>query len=150
MNIVDGDLIKMAKEGRFDVIVHGCNCFCTMGAGIAKQIARAFPAARLADIKTMAGDSDKMGTYTSAVINDKLTVVNAYTQFNYGGTGVNVDYSALTNALNLVALDFDGLRIGLPKIGCGLAGGDWGTVKSIIEEALRDQDYTVVNYNGGK
>ncbi len=24
---VDGDLVKMAKEGKFDVIAHGCNCF---------------------------------------------------------------------------------------------------------------------------
>ena len=35
MNIVKGDLIKSAKEGQFDVIIHGCNCFNTMGAGIA-------------------------------------------------------------------------------------------------------------------
>jgi O-acetyl-ADP-ribose deacetylase (regulator of RNase III) len=24
---IDGDLVKMAKEGKFDVIAHGCNCF---------------------------------------------------------------------------------------------------------------------------
>jgi len=39
---IDGDLIKLAKEGKFDVIAHGCNCFCTMGAGIAPQMAKAF------------------------------------------------------------------------------------------------------------
>ena len=39
INYVDGDLIKLAKQGRFDVIVHGCNCFCQMGAGIAPQMA---------------------------------------------------------------------------------------------------------------
>ena len=38
MNIVKGCLIELAVEGNFDVIVHGCNCFNTMGAGIAKQI----------------------------------------------------------------------------------------------------------------
>ena len=42
INYVDGDLIKLAKEGNFDVIVHGCNCFCQMGAGIAPQMAEAF------------------------------------------------------------------------------------------------------------
>ena len=42
INYVDGDLIKLAKQGRFDVIVHGCNCFCQMGAGIAPQMAEAF------------------------------------------------------------------------------------------------------------
>ena len=24
-NIIDGDLIELAKEGKFDVITHGCN-----------------------------------------------------------------------------------------------------------------------------
>lgn len=39
---VDGDLIKLAKSGDFEVIVHGANCFCSMGAGIAPQMAEAF------------------------------------------------------------------------------------------------------------
>ena len=42
INYVDGDLIKLAKVGKFDVIVHGCNCLSTMGAGIAPQMAAAF------------------------------------------------------------------------------------------------------------
>lgn len=41
---IKGDLIELAKQGMFDVIAHGCNCFCTMGAGIAPQMARAFGA----------------------------------------------------------------------------------------------------------
>lgn len=39
---VEGDLILLARAGKFDVIAHGCNCFCTMGAGIAPQMAEAF------------------------------------------------------------------------------------------------------------
>lgn len=42
MKYVKGDLIKLALAGEFDVIAHGCNCFCTMGAGIAPQMASAF------------------------------------------------------------------------------------------------------------
>jgi O-acetyl-ADP-ribose deacetylase (regulator of RNase III) len=37
-----GDLIELALQGKFDVIGHGCNCFCTMGAGIAPQMAKNF------------------------------------------------------------------------------------------------------------
>jgi O-acetyl-ADP-ribose deacetylase (regulator of RNase III) len=40
-----GDLIRLAILGNFDVIVHGCNCFKTMGGGIAAQIKRVFPKA---------------------------------------------------------------------------------------------------------
>jgi O-acetyl-ADP-ribose deacetylase (regulator of RNase III) len=39
---IPGNLITLALEGTFDVIAHGCNCFCTMGAGIAPQMARTF------------------------------------------------------------------------------------------------------------
>lgn len=37
-----GDLITLAKQGKFDVIAHGCNCFCRMKRGIAPQMAEAF------------------------------------------------------------------------------------------------------------
>jgi O-acetyl-ADP-ribose deacetylase (regulator of RNase III) len=41
---IKGDLIKLALQGKFDVIAHGCNTFCSMGAGIAPQMAAAFGA----------------------------------------------------------------------------------------------------------
>ena len=56
MKIIQGDLVAMAQQGQFDVIVHGCNCFCAMGAGIAKSIRRAFPQAYEADLKTRKGE----------------------------------------------------------------------------------------------
>jgi len=33
MKTIQGNLIHLAQDGEFDLIVHGCNCFCTMGAG---------------------------------------------------------------------------------------------------------------------
>lgn len=36
MKTIQGNFIHLAQNGEFDLIVHGCNCFCTMGAGIAK------------------------------------------------------------------------------------------------------------------
>ena len=41
-NEINGDLIKLALEGKFDVIAQGCNCFCTMSAGIAPQMTKVF------------------------------------------------------------------------------------------------------------
>lgn len=28
-----GDLIKLADDGHFDILIHGCNAFCVMGGG---------------------------------------------------------------------------------------------------------------------
>ncbi len=41
---------------------------------------------------------------------------------------------------------YPGRRIGLPKIGAGLAGGDWPTIAAIIEEELAGEDVTLVEY----
>ncbi|MBU8850049.1 MAG: macro domain-containing protein, partial [Desulfobacterales bacterium] len=79
MNILKGDLIQFALTGRFDVIIHGCNCFCSMGAGIAKMIRDNFPEAYQADLKTGMGDKKKLGTYSMARIernNNIFTIVN--------------------------------------------------------------------------
>ena len=59
MKIITGDLISLALAGEFDVIVHGCNCFCVMGAGIAKQMFKTFPEALAVDRQTTKGDRAK-------------------------------------------------------------------------------------------
>lgn len=61
MEHVVGNLIDLAEEGRFDLIVHGCNCFCKMGAGIAKEIKSRYPQAYEQDRLTKYGDKNKMG-----------------------------------------------------------------------------------------
>ena len=38
--------------------------------------------------------------------------------------------------------------IGFPKIGCGLAGGNWGIVLPKIEEIFKDFDVTIVEFEG--
>jgi len=79
---IEGDLVELGKSGRFDVIVHGCNCQNEMGAGIARIIAKEFPEAEKADKATEKGDRDKLGTITHATAECEghdLTVVNAYT-----------------------------------------------------------------------
>ena len=40
-----------------------------------------------------------------------------------------------------------GKSIGLPKIGCNLAGGDWNIVREIIRRELKDMDVTIVHYD---
>ena len=56
-----GDLLALARAGRFDVIVHGCNCFCAMGGGIARAIREEFPEAYAADLATLRGSRGRAG-----------------------------------------------------------------------------------------
>jgi len=146
MKIIQGDLIKLALQGEFDVIVHGCNCFCTMGAGIAKQIKEAFPEAYEADCWTARGFREKLGSIShyAYTLDRTLVVVNGYTQYDYRGPGPHVDYDAVRRVFCQVKRRWLGRRIGYPKIGAGLAGGDWDRIVKIIDKALEGEDHTLV------
>ncbi len=72
--------------------------------------------------------------------------MNAYTQFDWRGSGVKVDYAAVAFCMRWIKASFPGRRIGLPKIGAGLAGGDWGRIAAIIDLELDGEDVTVVEY----
>lgn len=149
MKTIHGDLIKLALEDKFDVIIHGCNCFCTMGAGIAKQIKEIFPEAYEADQKTEFGSKDKLGTYSSAKVtreNNEIIIINAYTQYSHGGSGILVDYEALRSVFKKIKSNFSGKRIGYPMIGAGLAKGDWNIISEIIDKKLNGEDHTLVEY----
>lgn len=147
MKTVTGNLITMAREGAFDVIAHGCNCMCTMGAGIAVPVRQTWPEAYQADLATEKGDQAKLGTCTQAVVGP-LTVVNAYTQYDYRGKGVKVDYDAVASCMAWIRTNHGGKRIGLPKIGAGLAGGDWTRIEEIIATELAGEDVTIVEFAG--
>lgn len=170
-NEIHGDLITLANAGTFEVITHGCNCHCMMGAGIAPQMAKAFRCDTFKmEREDHKGDINKLGTIDYELlyfsnwdkkfqrypdegdeILYKLYVVNSYTQYNYGanhadGVARPLDYDALTLCLRKMNLIFKGKHIGLPQIGAGLAGGNWNRIKSIIQQELRDCRVTVVIY----
>ena len=147
MKIVRGDLLALALAGHFEVIVQGCNCQCRMGRGIAASIREQFPEAYAADLATVRGDRSKLGTFSSALITRgpvTFTVVNAYTQDHWAGNGVLADYTAIHRVFDAIKLQFHGQRIGYPRIGAGLARGDWSTIAAIIDKALAGEDHTLV------
>lgn len=150
MIVVVGNIVKMGISGQFDVLVHGCNCFCQMGAGVADQIKKAYPSAYIADCQTATGDRSKLGSYTQTTVEymtpyRELTIVNAYTQFKYG-SGKHVDYDAIACAFHSLAEDFRGKRIAYPRIGAGLAGGDWNIISKIINRELTGCQHMLVVY----
>ena len=146
MKIRYGNLIEIAHE--YDVIVHGCNCFNTMGAGFARQVARNWPDAEYVDSLTTKGAVSKLGKISmSPFVYDTrgvFVVVNAYTQFDYRGDSMRVSYEAVGSCFEQVAALFPDKRIAYPKIGAGLGGGDWGVISQIIDKELDGADHTLV------
>ena len=131
-----GDVLESDER----VIVHGCNCFNTMGSGIARQIREQYPRAYTVDQKTLRGDKLKLGNFTYVEygkLDDPIFVINAYTQYRYGRDKVYVDYDALEKVFVRICELFPHEVIALPKIGCGLAGGDWEVVSEILERVAK-------------
>ena len=127
-----GNLLDLAEAGEFDIIVQGCNCFCTMGGGIAREIAERYPMAALVDYGTLKGDYCKLGNYTTA-FTGKFLIVNAYTQYNMSQGNDVFEYTAFQLILEKLTFAYPGKRIGLPYIGMGLAGGNKDHILDMIE-----------------
>jgi len=150
MKVIKGNLIELALDGVFDVIIHGCNCQCVMGAGIAKSIKNHFPEAYEADLQTAKGDESKLGSISFVTVireNRELTIVNGYTQYHWRVSGVLVDYEAIRSVMKNVKSKFGGKRIGYPLIGAGLAKGDWETIAKIIDQELNGENHTLVKFS---
>lgn len=146
LKYIKGDLVRDAERD-FDVIAHGCNCYCTMGAGIALAVKNRWPEAYAVDKASNFADKGKLGTYTGWS-SENIIVLNMYTQWDYRSTGVRADYEAIRNCMKLMKQNFSEKKIGLPLIGAGLAGGDWNVISKIIEEELHGEDITVVIWEG--
>ncbi len=127
-----GNLLDLAEAGDFDIIIQGCNCFNTMGGGIAREIRERYPMAALVDSETEKGDYNKLGNYNTA-FTGKFLIVNAYTQYNMSrGTDV-FEYAAFELILQKICHKYGNKRIGLPYIGMGLASGDKNVIVEQIE-----------------
>ncbi|ANN86547.1 hypothetical protein [Shigella phage SHFML-26] len=122
-----------------------------MGSGVAGQLARAYPKILEIDKTTTEyGSRDKLGDM-SIVFKHSPTgfgiCYNLYTQYE---PGPNLDYGALVNCMIELNLQAETLLfkpvIYIPRIGCGIAGGDWDKVSKLIDMFTPDIDLIVVDY----
>jgi O-acetyl-ADP-ribose deacetylase (regulator of RNase III) len=145
-----------------------------MGAGIAVPMKQNFGCDKFPlEAPEYKGEINKLGTIDYKVVNlilqkpirlgnlnllapdfggFPLIVVNSYTQYHYGknhsdGVYSPVNYEAITLCMKKINHKFKGKSIGLPKIGCGLAGGDWQIVQRIFVKELKDMNVTIIELN---
>lgn len=141
-----GNLLDAFDCGEVNLIAHGCNCFCTMRAGIAYQIKNRYPKVYEADImhdKKFNNRIDKLGSICIINFGDKV-IANLYTQYHYSKNKLCLSYEALDQCFKSLYFMYGNDKvIGIPKIGCGLAGGDWNKVSSIIENIFSDKSIFV-------
>lgn len=140
---IHGDILTPVEDAGKEMVIvcHQVNCKGVMGAGLAKQVKSKFPGVYdLYKEKCKAFKTENLGTVQlcSCLEEAGYIIANVFSQSGYGRTGLYTDYKALRKSFSSLR-EFDNTVIRIPyKMGCGLGGGDWKTVKQIIYEELID------------
>lgn len=145
-----GNLLDV-EEG---FIAHGVNCQGVMGSGVALAVRKKYPEVFKEYVKFVDQRKNYQSIFDGAIqetpllgetlcckVSDKLTIANMFTQdetAKFPGDKV-ISYIALAKCFN----DFynfaeEGSVLNIPKIGAGLAGGDWGKIQEIINLISKD------------
>lgn len=135
-------------------IAHGVNCRDVMGSGIAKVLFDKYPNVKseyhqyfqeaFYPFHNPEESYELLGRVQKIDCVDKV-IFNCFTQNYYGtlnkqnpGSFKYVSYDAVYDCFRtLVSYGIKDLAI--PKIGCGLAGGNWDVVSKIIDNATQDK-----------
>lgn len=131
-NILDTDI---------DTIAHGVNCDNQMKSGVAKVLFTKYPEVKTGYHATLGLKGsmglDPLGDIVGIDVGDKK-IINCHTQRTFGYDGKRyVNYDAIYTCFEHIANQYD--EVAIPKIGCGLGGGDWEIVKFLIDKATGDK-----------
>lgn len=149
-----------------DYYCHQVNCQGRMGSGIAKVIKEKWPVVYSEYIQKYNDTEDNilrncggfehcpetsevlLGDIQLVQVDKNHTVINMFAQEHYGYDGRRyTSYDGFWSCLGHIR-EFvpEGATIGFPShIGCGLGGGNWEVIKTMIEQVL-DEDYEVYIY----
>ena len=162
---IEGDLFEEIFSENYDVSLQGVNSFNTQGAGIVIPFKKYFQTDKFPMELSGKGDINKLGQIDCrdfylkkgqvfdennfTIKMKRITICNCYSQFHYSvnlsdGTNKPADYEALTLCLRKINYNFKGLRIAMPLICGGLAGGEPDKIREIFKKELKDCDVTLV------
>lgn len=138
-----GDATRPQGDG-LKIIAHVCNNKGAWGAGFVLALSRRWkePEESYTDM-----DERRMGDVMIIPVENDIIVANMIAQNGIKSASDGtppIRYHALGKALqslNKIAIALNNLpdnqvSLHMPRIGCGLAGGDWKTVEHIIKECI--------------
>lgn len=140
---IKGDVLHNSNTKR--IIAHVCNNVGGFGKGFALAVAKKYPMVKKRynewyNSQFIYKDVFQLGDWQDVFIDDNLTFVNMLCQNGYKSE-INpcpLDYDALERCL--YGLDcMNRVEIWMPRIGSGLAGGDWRKIENRINCFLKDR-----------
>jgi O-acetyl-ADP-ribose deacetylase (regulator of RNase III) len=148
ITFIKGDATCPHGDGN-KIIVHICNDVGAWGAGFVMALSARWeaPEAHYRNWKRRIFEEPfKLGHTQPVRVEKDIWVCNMIAQSGVHSIGVPpIRYYALQNCLRRVAHLADTLKasIHMPRIGCGLAGGEWELVEKIISQELGEFSVTV-------
>lgn len=135
-----GDILASDEK----VIAHGVNCTGGFGSGFAKQIKAKYPEVRTQYMLWYDLGHWETGYVQKVRTDDNKIVANCSTQYSYGPitSGPYVSYVAIRKCIRQLVEYFPN-GWAMPKIGAGLAGGNWDIIEQIVNEEIGDIEVRV-------
>jgi O-acetyl-ADP-ribose deacetylase (regulator of RNase III) len=135
------------------IIVHVCNDVGAWGRGFVVALSKRWPEPELRYRAWHKGEDTlpfALGEVQFVKVTDTIWIANLIGQHDiHTHQGVPpIRYEALRAGLRKVAMEARrlGASVHMPRIGCGLAGGNWETVSQIITEQLVNGGVPVTVY----
>ena len=135
INYVKGDATRPIGEGK-KIICHICNDVGAWGAGFVLAVSKRWD---YPEQFYRARQKYPLGRVDVLKVEEDMYVANMIAQHNIRPDGDGtppIRYIAVADALhdlNKIAVEL-GASIHMPRIGCGLAGGEWSTIEIIIKQ----------------
>jgi O-acetyl-ADP-ribose deacetylase (regulator of RNase III) len=151
-----GDATTPIASGH-KAIVHCCNDIGAWGAGFVMALSKKWPqpeAAYQAWHRRIEGNFLPLGEVQPVFVEDDTVVFNLIGQHQTGSSGLfnkpPIRYNAIQAGLAKMRAHVKVLpncSVHLPRMGAGLAGGDWDTIASLIQKELCAYDIPVTVYD---
>ena len=142
LTYITGDATAPVGDGN-KLICHICNDIGGWGRGFVVELSRRWPEpeARYREwYKNRSTNDFELGAIQLVEVGQEISVANMVAQHGIKSTeaGPPIRYEAVESCLRKVAVhaaehDFS---VHMPRIGAGLAGGDWQRIESIILDQL--------------
>jgi len=151
LKFVKGDATNPPKTDKTPaIIIHICNDMGAWGKGFVLAVSKRW---KQPEQVYRADTNLQLGKIQIVPVEDNITVINLIGQhkiYKIGGIAP-IRYDAVANGLQKVA-DYikqnkQSVVVHMPRIGCGLAGGEWSVMEPIIKKHLVDNGIDVVVYD---
>lgn len=152
ISYLKGDATAPQAKGP-KIIAHICNDRGGWGKGFVLAVSRRWPEPEQ-DYRAWHryGNDFALGEIQTVQVLPDTWVCNMIAQHGYkaGSSGPPIRYDALAKCLSKLADDAGAYKasVHMPKIGSGLAGGDWAKIEPMIALALNDIPTYVYEFKG--